>query len=147
MIRKAVVGDIEAIARLGAIFHAQAGWTEIEYHEADCAASLAKFMESNAFICLVADCDGIVGMAAGVVSPVYFSLDHLSGEELFWWVSDSAPQMTGLRLLRGLEIEAKALGCRTWQMKSLDRLGGDRMDSVYKRRGYRASERSFIKEL
>lgn len=147
MIRKAVVGDIEAIARLGAIFHAQAGWSEIKYQESDCIASLTQFMQSPAFICLVADVDGIVGMASGVVSPVYFNQDHLSGEELFWWVSDQAPQMTGVRLLRALENEAKALGCSTWQMKSLARLNGDRMASLYERCGYRASERSFIKEL
>lgn len=147
MIRKAVVGDIAEIARLGAIFHAQAGWSEIDYHEADCAASLTQFVQSPAFICLVADQGGVVGMASGVISPVYFNRDHVSGEELFWWVSPQAPQMTGIRLLKALEGEAKAQGCSTWQMKSLDRLGGDRMEALYRRCGYRASERSFIKEL
>lgn len=147
MIRKAVVGDIEAIARLGATFHAQAGWSEIKYQEADCIASLTQFMQSDAFLCFVADEDGIVGMASGVIAPVYFNQDHLSGEELFWWVSEGAGQMTGLRLLSSLENEAKAKGCTTWQMKSLDRLNGDRMNSLYERRGYRAAERSFIKEL
>lgn len=147
MIRPAVVGDIGAITRLGAIFHEQAGWSEIKYEQSDCAASLAAFMQSDAFLCFVADEGEIVGMAAGVVSPVYFNRDHLSGEELFWWVSGKASQMTGLRLLSALEGEAKAKGCTTWQMKSLDRLNGGRMDRLYQRRGYRAAERSFIKEL
>lgn len=147
MIRRAVVGDIEAIARLGAIFHAQAGWSEIEYHEADCIASLTQFLQLDAFICFVVDVGEVIGMAAGVVSPVYFNRDHVSGEELFWWVADTAPQMAGIRLLRALEGEAKAKGCRSWQMKSLDRLNGDRMSALYSRCGYRASERLFIKEL
>jgi hypothetical protein len=86
-------------------------------------------------------------MAAGAVSPVYFNLAHVSGEELFWWVSDKAPQMTGIRLLEALEGAARAKGCQTWQMKSLARLGGERMQRLYERRGYRASERAFIKEL
>lgn len=148
MIRPAEPADIPEIARLGAKFHAAAGWDEIEYSEADCAASLATFMQAGCFLCFVAERDGaIVGMAAGVVSPVYFNASHLSGEELFWWVDDAAPQLAGIRLLDALETEARERGCKTWQMKSLARLGGDRMTRLYERRGYRASEQSFIKRL
>lgn len=147
MIRNASISDIPEIARLGALFHGQAGWDEIPYSEADCARSLENLMQSDAFICLVCDVDGIVGMVAGVISPVYFNHSHVSGEELFWWTSDDAPQMAGIRLLQGIEREAKARGCSTWQMKSLARLGGERMVRLYNRFGYRASERSFIKEL
>ncbi len=148
MIREATVADIPEIARLGAKFHAQAGWDEIEYSREDCAASLTAFMASGCFLCLVAEVDGdILGMAAGVVAPVYFNASHLSGEELFWWVDDDAPQLTGLRLLDGLERAAKERGCDTWQMKSLARLNGERMTRLYERRGYRASEQAFIKRL
>jgi GNAT superfamily N-acetyltransferase len=148
MIREAAASDIPEIARLGERFHAQAGWDEIAYSRDDCAASLAAFMESGAFLCLVAEHDGqIVGMVSGVVSPVYFNRGHQSGEELFWWVSDEAPQMTGIRLLDALENHARDLGCETFQMKSLARLGGDRMTRLYERRGYRASEQTFIKRL
>lgn len=147
MIRPATIDDIPEITRLGEIFHSQAGWSEIPYSVEDCAASLSAFMESDAFICLVADDGEITGMISGVVSPVYFNRSHLSGEELFWWVSDKAPQMTGIRLLQALEEEAREIGCKTWQMKSLFRLNDDRMPQFYERLGYRASERSFIKEL
>lgn len=148
MIREANASDIAEIARLGERFHAQAGWDEIEYSRPDCAESLAAFMESGLLLCLVAEHDGaIVGMASGVVSPVYFNRAHVSGEELFWWVSDEAPQMTGVRLLDALETLARAKGCATFQMKSLARLNGERMTRLYERRGYRASEQAFIKRL
>jgi GNAT superfamily N-acetyltransferase len=148
MIREAAVSDIPEIARLGGKFHAQAGWSEIAYSADDCAASLAAFMEAGCFLCIVAEVDGdILGMAAGVVSPVYFNRDHLSGEELFWWVDADAPQLTGLRLLDALEMVARERGCQTWQMKSLARLNGERMKRLYERRGYRASEQTFIKRL
>lgn len=104
-------------------------------------------MQSDAFLCLVSDNDGIDGMISGVISPVYFNHSHKSGEELFWWVSDKAPQMTGIRLLQALEKEAAKNGCKTWQMKSLFRLNDDRMPQLYGRLGYRATERSFMKEL
>lgn len=148
MIRPATVDDIPAIAQLGEMFHAQAGWDEIPYRMQDCAASLTAFFAADCFICLVSETNGeIDGMAAGAISPVYFNQDHLSGEELFWWVADNAPQMTGMRLLDGLEKAALDRGCLTWQMKSLARLNGDRMAALYERRGYRSSEQSFIKRL
>lgn len=149
MIRPATVSDIQDIAELGERFHAAAGWSDIfAYSVADCAESLASFMASDAFICLVADEGGIAGMAAGIVSPVYFNHGHLSGEELFWWVCpEKAGQGTGIRLLIALEEAAKAKGCESWQMKSIDRLNGERMGRLYERRGYRASEHSYIKRL
>jgi len=148
LIRPATVSDIPAIAAMGKEFHGRAGWSDIfDYNEADCAASLANLIPLDNFICLVAETDKIIGMAAGVVSPVYFNHSHKSGEELFWWASDEAPQMAGVRLLVALEGAAKAKGCDSWQMKSIALLGGDRMAKLYERRGYRASEHSFIKRL
>ncbi len=147
MIRPATHNDIDDIARLGALFHAQAGWDEIPYSAEDCARSLRAYVGNPNFICIVSDDGGINGMAAAVVSPIYFNQSHLIGEELFWWVSADAPHMTGIRILTNLEQSAKEIGCRTFQMKSLSRLNGDRMAAMYERRGYRASERCFIKEL
>lgn len=148
MIRFATQRDVPEIATLGELFHGQAGWGDVfAYQVEDCATSLRTFLQLDNFICLVAVKERIVGMAAGIVSPVYFNHGHLSGEELFWWVSDQAPQMTGLRLLDALESAAKDKGCDSWQMKSIAKLGGERMGRLYERRGYRASEHSYIKRL
>lgn len=139
--------DVPAVAALGAEFHAKAGWDEFAYVEADCAASLTTFMETGSFIGLVADDGHIVGMIGGLVSPVYFNYSHKSGEELFWYAAPCAPQMTGIKLLKAMEREARAHGCGSWQMKSLARLGGERMVQLYERMGYRRAESSFLKEL
>lgn len=147
MIRRMTLDDVPEVARLGALFHAKAGWDEIAYSVDDCADSLTKFMQSSSFVGLVADDGHIVGMLAGLISPVYFNYSHISGEELFWYVADDAPQMTGMKLLKAMESEVRALGCRSWQMKSLARLGGERMVRLYERMGYRQAESSFLKEL
>lgn len=148
MIRAATPADIPEIARLGERFHAQAGWGDIfAYSIADCAASLGELLPLPQFMCFVADYGQIVGMTAGILAPVYFNRGHVSGEELFWWVSDEAPQMAGFRLLQALEDEAAARGAQSFQMKSIARLNGDRMGKVYQRRDYRASEHSYIKRL
>lgn len=147
MIRPATVQDIPAIVELGEKFHAVAGWDEIPWSRDDCEASLWGFMQADCFLCFVAEERGqIIGMIAGVMSPVYFNTAHLSGEELFWWSDDRAP-LVGLRLLETLERAAREHGCHTWQMKSLARLNGEAMGRLYERRGYRACEQSYIKRL
>lgn len=148
MIRQATPDDASEIAHLGAIFHGQAGWDEIPYSIGDCAIALTQLMQMPTFLCFVSEKDGAIdGMVAGILSPVYFNHSHVSGEELFWWVSDNAAPSTGLKLLVTIEDKAREMGCGTWQMKSLARLNGERMEQLYARRGYRASERLFIKEL
>lgn len=149
MIRPAIIDDIPTIAQLGEKFHAQAGWSDVfSYSIDDCAASLTQYMNLDNFICLVADEGQIVGMVAGVTAPVYFNHSHKSGEELFWWVDpDHASRGLGLKLLDALEEAGKAQGCLSWQMKSIAMLNGDRMGKLYQRRGYRASEHSFIKRF
>jgi GNAT superfamily N-acetyltransferase len=149
-IRNGSPADACALAKLGAQFFEQSQFADImEYAADDVAASLNQFMSHAAFICFVAEADGvIVGAIAGVLAPVYYNRDHLSGEELFWWVDPAhAAQGVGLRLLSALEREAADRGAISLQMKSIDRLNGERMAKVYERRGYRPSEHSFIKRL
>jgi hypothetical protein len=147
MIRTMTLADIPEVVALGVSFHAQSGFDEIAYSEADCAASLTRFMETGMFAGLVADNGHIVGMIGGIISPVYFNYSHVSGEELFWYAAPDAPQMTGIKLLKAMECEVRERGCRSWQMKSLARLGGERMVQLYDRMGYRKAEHSFLKEL
>lgn len=153
MIRAATVADIPALAKMGADFHRKSRLHEFEYIEADCAASLTNLFALPAFMCFVFERPPIapemeyvvVGAIAGITCPVYFNHAHASGEELFWWVDDQAPQMAGIRLLEALEGEARARGCASWQMKAIERLGGDRLARVYERRGYDRFENSYIK--
>lgn len=142
--------DAAALAELGAKFFEQSEFADIMgYVAADVAASLEQFMSHSAYMCFVAEAEGrIVGAVSAVLAPVYFNRDHLSGEELFWWVDPAhSAQGVGLRLLAALEREAADRGAVSMQMKSIDRLNGERMAKVYGRLGYRPSEHSFIKRL
>ncbi len=143
MIRPANASDAPVIARLGAKFFDQAGWSDcLAYNEADCADFLRKTIGQPHFICLVSG-DPMDGMAAGFVAPAYFNATQIVGEELFWWSEGRG----GLRLLDALEAEARNRGCIAFTMKALAMLGGERMTKLYERRGYRPSESAFIKRL
>ena len=149
MIRTADVADIRAIARLGKAFHAEAGWADIAgYSIDDCAASLAGMIESDDAIILVAEENGaIVGMAGGVMFPLYFNAAHRSGQELFWWVEPSFRRGVGAALLTALEVEARERGCSSWAMIALDKVNPEATGRLYRRRGYRAAEHSWIRRL
>jgi len=134
---------------MGERFHAEAGWPDIvEYVTADCERTLDHLIRSEDGILLVAEHGGrLTGMAGGLAHPIYFNHSHRSGQELFWWVEPGLRDGTGKMLLDRLESEARAIGCVSWSMIALDQVKPELTGRIYRRRGYRASEHSYIKRL
>ena len=148
-LRAAEPADVPTIAEMGERFHAEAGWPDIcAFDRGDCEKTLAHLIESPDGILLVAEAAGrLVGMAGGLAHPLYFNLSHRTGQELFWWVEPGLRDGTGRALLDALEDEARAIGCVSWSMACLARAKPELMGRLYERRGYRASERTYIKRL
>jgi GNAT superfamily N-acetyltransferase len=149
MIRKATLDDVPAIAEMGERFHHEAGWADIaDYSVEDCAKSLIQMIETDLGIVLVSEAEGrITGIAGGLVFPLYFNHGHKSGQELFLYVEPGLRDGTGGKLLGALEEEAKAQGCSSWIMIALDKVSPHATGRLYSRRGYRASEHSWIRRL
>lgn len=148
MIRYATLDDVATIARLGEQFHAEAAWSDIvDYRVEDCEASLRAMIESDDGIVLVVDTGEIIGMAGGIATSTYFNQTHRTGQELFWWMHPSHRHGWGAKLLNALEDAARAAGCHSWGMICLDKVNPEAMGRLYRRRGYRASEHSYIKVL
>jgi GNAT superfamily N-acetyltransferase len=148
MIRNATLEDVAEIARLGEIFHREAGWGDIcEYCPESTEKTLNYLIEDANGILLVAENGGIVGMCGGLAHPVYFNHAHKSGQELFWWVKPGLRDGTGRLLLEAMEDEARRIGCVSWSMIALDKVNPELTGRLYRRRGYRASEHSYIKRL
>jgi GNAT superfamily N-acetyltransferase len=149
MIRLATPEDVPEIARLGGEFYAEAGWADIaEYRADDCAATLGQMVGTDAAILLVAEDEGeIVGMAGALTFPLYFNASHRAAQELFWWIKPGLRNGIGSRLLDTLETEARAKGCSSLIMIALDKVNPEATGRLYRRRGYRASEHSWIRRL
>lgn len=134
---------------MGERFHEEAGMGEIApFSRVDCASMLLNLIESEGGILLVAVIGpAIVGMVGGLVYPFYFNRSHITGQEVFWWVDPAHRKGPGLALLEALETEARARGCESWSMVALEAVAPQAVGSIYRRRGYRPSEHSYIKRF
>lgn len=148
MIRHATEADLPAIAEMGERFHGEAGWSDIaNYNRADCEKSLQAMIE-GAGVVLVAEQDGrIIGIVGGIYFPLYFNHGHKSGQEMFLYVEPGLRDGIGAKLLIALEQAAREAGCQSWLMIALDHVAPEATGRLYKRRGYRPAEHSWIRRL
>lgn len=141
MIRDATPHDIPALLEIGRKFADAASIRQsVGFDEESLAATLQMLMDSPQGILLITD-DG-TGAAGGMVHPSIFNHGHLTGQELFWWADGQ-----GMALLDALENRAKALGAQTWSMITLEAIRPEATGRLYRRRGYRPLEHSYIREF
>lgn len=140
-IRPATTDDLPELLRMGRSF---AGALKL----ADTIGYDDETME-RLFLHLINDANGILlvtdgGAAGGLVHPSLFNRHHMTGQELFWWV-DPECRGAGLRLLAALEDAARERGAQSFMMGTHEALNFAAATKLYGRRGYRASDRNFIK--
>lgn len=149
LMRAATLDDVETIALLGASFFEEAGWSDVTAwdHDSICA-TLCNLISEESGIVLVCEANGrIVGMGGGLVHPAYFNRNHITGQELFMWVEPAFRRGIGGDLLDALEDQAALRGARSWAVASVAKLRPEAVGRLYERRGYRPSERTYIKAL
>ena len=142
MIRPANDSDLAWILAEGKRFFDASGYGAVcTYRPEDVAKTLLRCQ-----IVLVDDQHR--AMAAAGLFPAFMDSQTLMAQELFWWVS---PEHRGtgvaIELLEAMENAAKQLGARAMLMLCIDRLDGNKVAGIYKRRGYRAAERLFMRKL
>lgn len=146
MIRDATKEDFSAIE-----LHAARFWQETEFDEPYQSGS-ALFYMNIAFdqeLLIVAERDGkVIGFAAGCYSPLMGDNSILAGTEMAWWIDPlHRNSRDGIGLLKGLESKAKKVGCKYWNMVSLESSMPQEIQKIYHRMGYLHTESSFMKRL
>ena len=92
--------------------------------------------------------DKLIGITGGLLFPLYFNLDYKVVQELWWWVEeDKRGSDCGKLLYNALESWAKHKQADAFFMIALEDSRVETMAKVYKRKGFKAMERTFIKEL
>jgi ribosomal protein S18 acetylase RimI-like enzyme len=143
LIRKSTLADLPALVGMGQRFHEASGYGDIA--EFDALSFATTLQNAPDAVYLVVEKEGsLVGMAGALVYPFYFNLKHRTAQEIFWWV-DPEHRGVGSELFDALLAEVKAMGAQSLSMIALENatwVGG-----FYEKRGFRPSERSFIRSL
>lgn len=139
MIREATVDDIPHIVAMGAKMAAQAKLDEHVGYDPESVANTLEFLIKNPDGILICDDDGMIG---GLAHPHPFNLSVKVGQELFWY-----SESNGAALLEAAEAKAKTIGVKFWTMICEESMRPQAVGRLYKRRGYRLLEHSYIKEL
>jgi len=149
MIRRVTTVDAEAdnaIASLGAIFYEQAGLPG-KFNGDVFIGFWKKCVESGIAAQWVFEQDsaivGTIGMLI-IVSPFD---GKIVAEETFWFVHPDHRGTAGLRLFMEAEMWAKAINCDAMKVGYLTNLSAEKLHAFYERRGYRALQTQFVKQL
>jgi GNAT superfamily N-acetyltransferase len=150
IIRLATPDDLNDIMRMAVDFFDAAGLAAItEIDTLSVINTVEHLMADEHAVVLVAEIDdSLVGMAGALAFPFYFNRNHLTCQELFWWVDPSyRAEGTGKALLHSLENWAQRLGASSISMISLHQVDGERVGKLYKHAGYTPSEQSYIRRF
>ncbi|MCF4166331.1 GNAT family N-acetyltransferase [Zavarzinia compransoris] len=149
MIREAEPRDLERLVQMGRAFFHEAGWDDVSrWDDAGARDALGRMMGRDDCVMLVADVQGfVVGMAAAVICPTWFCPDEKTAQEWFWYVDPPARCGVGGPLLAALETAVRDRGASSFTMLAVASLRAETLDRLYRRRGYRPAERTYIKRL
>lgn len=150
MIRPAVISDLPRLEDMGAKFFDATGFDKwFQWNPHSFAKAIEHFLADENAVVLVADGpEGAVAMAAALAYPSWLDKDHLTAQDLFWWVEPPfrGGPLAG-HLLGRLEDWARGKGCSTMEMGAIETLRPDVLAAFYARKGYAPKERLFCKGL
>lgn len=135
MIRIAEVKDVPECVGYARKFHAQSTWQHIPFCEDSARATITGLINNEEAIIFL---NG-TGFIGAVMAPVLFNHDFRIAYEMFWFA-----ERNGRELIAAYEAWAdsnKAIPL----MVCLEDEKVETMSRLYRRRGYRPTERYFVK--
>ncbi len=149
MIRRAESSDLGELTALGSRFFRASPHSELmAVRDSDIRDGLSNVLESG--VVFVAEVGGrLVGLCAGTIMSLWFKQDMPVACEFAWWVDvEHRKGPVGVKLLMAFEAWGVKQGARFICMTDLESGGADSDNSrLFKRLGYRAIERSMVREV
>ena len=146
IVRAGEIADIGRCVEMAAEFHKIAyGLHGVEFCAPSTYNTFLTCLDHGLFC--VADNNGdVVGMAAGMKSPMVMNSAVTVGAELCWRVDpEHRKSSAGIKLLRKLENQAKEGDVNVWSMMLLESSNPESAAKIYDKMGYAQAERAFIK--
>lgn len=145
MIKMLTVDQIPAASEFGPAFFAEGGFPGRFIPEVFCSKWKALVDGGIGFIVGLFSGDKMTGVFGAVVVED-LNDGELVANECFWFVSPES-RGRGFELLLAYEEEARRRGAKRCSMIHLLSLQPEKLAEIYKKRGYRAIETSYLKEL
>lgn len=145
MIRDATADDIPDLVEMGRRFHGESPYgSVVPFDEESFAMTLDYLIREGAL--LVVEDGKPIGMAGGLVFPLFFNLSHRAGQELFWWLYPEH-RGKGKGLLHALEERFRERNAGLVLAAATEGLRPDAVGAVYRRRGYVLTDHTYMKVL
>lgn len=146
MIRKATLADKPLILKLLHDFYRATDYYFLGWNEASTVSLIENLVTNDSATLLVND--EVTGCIGGCVVPFWMNSDRKVGQELFWYVDQSTRgSKVAVGLFNAFEAWAKDQGASFIAMSSTTNLDPTGVGAFYKRKGYHASDISYIKEV
>lgn len=146
-LREATYLDLDELLRMGRAFHAVTGVADIlALDEASLERTFIRLIENEDAVLIVCENNpGLCGAVGALLYPHYMNEEHLTGQELFWWVEPEHRHGVGPLLFDALEHWVRGKEAATFSMISLEALEPERVGAMYRRRGYRLTEHNYMR--
>jgi hypothetical protein len=136
--------DYDTILNYAQLFFKESGYDYIQWNEAKAFQTIKTTLSlpKTEAICLLST----HGIIAAQVAPLPFSYDRIS-TEILWWISpEHRGQREALQLLDAYEYWSKEVAkCTAAQMVCLETLAPEKVDKLYKRKGFNKVESVYLK--
>lgn len=144
MIRPATLDDVPRLVEMGRAFLRTPPYAGLFADAPEVLETLIQTLIAGdaTTVLVVAQGDGLVVGAIGLLVAPHFASGDLLASEVFWYM-DPAHRGAGVRLLRAAERWAVAFGAVGVSMVAPN----DRLGAVYERWGYQLLERSYLRRF
>ena len=147
MIRDCTEEDLDSIVAMSQEFWVHTIFKDEVFYVDDWKSLLRETMRQG--LCLVLEVKGkVVGFICGVVGSLLANFKVALGTELAWWVNESERGSgEGLKLLDAIELRAKELGIKYWNMAYMESSMPGSIKKIYESKGYTLNESHYTKVI
>lgn len=149
-IRRATEGDVFDLVNMGQDFFAESGLQDVASWDATSFEKTVRALLAGDVpgSLLVAERDNeVIGMTGAIMFPLYCNLALMCAQEVFWWVAPEFRSGLGGALLDELEADVKRKGAHVFMSAQIAGQRDEAFARLYRKRGYRPSENTFIRKL
>lgn len=150
IVREAKLSEVKECVTLLSEFHKNSPMNNVsEYDEQHASEFITNAIQQDTMLVAVAEEDNkLIGCVGAVMYPLYMNPKTTIVQELWWWLTpDARGSGAGKQLYTFIEDWSKTKNANLLFMIALEDNKASKMESVYKRMGFKPMEKTFFKEL